>query len=141
MPQTRLPAAALALFMTGLPAPAADISVTVTGVTDPGGAIGCGLHSSAQSFPMGQTDAQSAWVKPQGSRATCRFTGLPPGQYAIAVVHDLNGNRRVDTNAIGLPTEAWGVSGNIRPALRAPRFAEAAITLGSDPVSITVEVK
>lgn len=48
------------------------------------------------------------------------------GTYAIALTHDLNGNRRTDTDFLGRPTEDWGVSRGARPLLRAPRFDEAA---------------
>lgn len=60
---------------------------------------------------------------------TCRFADVAPGRYAVSVVHDLNGNRRIDTTLIGLPTEAWGVSKGVRPTLRAPRFDEAAFVV------------
>ena len=51
------------------------------------------------------------------------------GTYAVAASHDANGNGRTDTNWVGIPTEAWGVSNNVRPRLRAPRFEEAAFEL------------
>lgn len=61
---------------------------------------------------------------------------MPSGRHAVAIGHDLNGNQRVDTNFLGMPKEAWGVSRNPRPALRAPRFDEAAfeVSAGVDQV-------
>ena len=117
-----------------------EIRVNVTGIDQPGGQIGCALHTARTDFPMGQDALRFEWTRPTGDRAVCVFSGVAPGTYAIAIANDLNGNRRTDTNAIGLPTEEWGVSRNARPTLRAPRFAEAAFDVGDAPVSVTVEV-
>lgn len=121
-------------------ADASDIRVTVTGIDDAGGRIGCALHSAATDFPMGQNALEMIWLSASGNSATCVFQGVAPGTYAVSIANDLNGNGYTDTNAIGLPTEEWGVSRNARPALRAPRFEEAAFELGAVPVSLSVEV-
>lgn len=91
-----------------------------------GGEIGCGLYQHADGFP---TDARAAlqtlWQAASGEQVTCVFAGLDPGEYAVTASHDTNGNRIVDTNMFGMPREAWGVSGGVRPRFRAPRFDEA----------------
>jgi uncharacterized protein (DUF2141 family) len=46
----------------------------------------------------------------------------------------------VDANFLGIPTEAWGVSNNVRPALRAPRFEEASFKVASGQ-SVTLEIR
>ncbi len=66
----------------------------------------------------------------------CRFEGLAPGSYAVAVLHDLNGTGRNDTNFLGIPTEDWGVSNNVRPTLRAPRVEEAAVEVKDGPAVV-----
>jgi uncharacterized protein (DUF2141 family) len=133
--------AAICIASLSSPAVASEITVNVTGLAKKGGEIGCGLHSAASDFPSGDQAEKTVWVKPSGNQALCRFSNVAPGTYAVAVIHDLNGNRTADTNAIGLPTEGWGVSQNVRPALRAPRFKEAAFKLGSAPVEIGVQIK
>lgn len=52
----------------------------------------------------------------------------PPaaGRYAITVIHDRNGNGRLDTNFLGIPREAVAVSRNPPPRRGPPRFADAA---------------
>jgi uncharacterized protein (DUF2141 family) len=90
---------------------------------------------------MDNSGAQAQWHPAEGS-VTCRFTGLADGTYAIAASHDLNGNKAVDTNFMGIPTEAWGVSNNVRPTLRAPRFEEAAFRVGEGKdVALDIKVK
>lgn len=57
---------------------------------------------------MDNASARVRWQAAAAEGVTCRFADVVPGRYAVSVVHDLNNNRRVDTNLIGLPTEAWG---------------------------------
>ena len=130
---------ALAVAMTA-EARAGEVTVSVTGVAEPHGRIGCALHGADDDFPMGRPSIPTQWVSPKNGRAECRFADVAPGAYAVAVAHDLNGNGKTDTNLFGLPTEQWGVSRGVRPSLRAPRFAEAAFEVAGASVEIAVEV-
>ena len=51
--------------------------------------------------------------------------GLAPGSYAVSVIHDENGNRRLDKNFVGIPTEGVGFSHNPRVTFGPPAFARA----------------
>jgi uncharacterized protein (DUF2141 family) len=77
---------------------------------------------------------------PAGSGARVEI-GCRSDAGVVAIVHDTNGNGRVDTNLVGLPTEQWGVSRNVRHGLRAPRFHDASIKLagGAAPTVIDIE--
>jgi uncharacterized protein (DUF2141 family) len=66
------------------------------------------------------------------------YKDLKKGSYAIAASHDPNRNRITDTNFVGLPSEDWGVSNNIRPSLGTPTFEEAKFDVISDK---TIEVR
>ena len=104
---------------------ASDLVVTITGATSEKGEIGCALFRGAAGFPMDSVKATGLWIKAKPGSVECKFENLSPGAYALSVSHDLNGNRKTDTNFVGMPTEAWGVSNNARPRFRAPRFDEA----------------
>jgi uncharacterized protein (DUF2141 family) len=108
------------------PAADAEVLVVVTGIRSETGEVGCALFNSSRGFPLDLSDAVRQWHPARLAGATCRFDGLKPGTYAVAVSHDLNGNRRTDRNFFGIPTEDWGVSNNVRPRMRPPRFEEAA---------------
>jgi uncharacterized protein (DUF2141 family) len=123
------------------PVLATDVLVRVSGVSDSRGRIGCSLFAGAKGFPMDNTVARAMWQPADPSGVACRFSGVPEGTYAVAVGHDLNGNQRVDTNFLGIPTEAWGVSNNVRPAMRAPRFNEAAFTVVTGAPEIVIDIK
>jgi uncharacterized protein (DUF2141 family) len=120
---------------------AADVvvRVTVTGAKPAAGEVACSLFSAARGFPMDVSGAQSFW-QPAASEVTCRFTGVADGTYALAVAQDLNGNRRIDTNAFGAPTEPWGVSNNIRHTFSAPKFDEAKFRV-ADGQNVELQVR
>jgi uncharacterized protein (DUF2141 family) len=118
---------------------AVELSVVVSGETGPEGEIGCTLFADGQGFPMDMVGARQIWVPAASREAVCRFGNVAPGEYAVAVSRDLNGNRRLDTNFFGIPTEPWGVSNNVRPTLRAPRFEEAKVRI--DDTRTTIELR
>lgn len=136
-----LAATALGLGLASA-ATAAELIVRVSGISAPLGQIGCSLFAQEAGFPMDTRNARVTWLAADAQGVVCRYTDVPEGRYAVAVSHDLNGNQRVDTNFVGLPTEAWGVSNNVRPRLRAPRFDEAVFTVpaGTAPWVVDVQV-
>jgi uncharacterized protein (DUF2141 family) len=126
---------------SNLSAAAADLRVDVTGVTRAAGEIGCALFAGPKGFPKDESVRARVWVAADPRGTACVFHDLAPGDYAVAVSLDENGNRRLDTNLVGMPREAWGVSNGARPMFRAPRFDEARVSVGTEDVTIKVEVK
>lgn len=121
-------------------ATASEVVVRVTGLAASTGEVGCALFAPGPAFPMDASGARQHWTRADVDGVTCRFDDVPAGLWAVSVSHDLNGNRKVDTNMVGLPTEAWGVSRNARPTLRAPRFDEASFRVDAG-ASVTLDVK
>lgn len=106
------------------------------------GEVGCALYASDAGFPSDDAKAAVRQWHPAAAEVVCTFTDLPDGLYAVAASHDRNGNRRVDTNLVGMPKEAWGVTRDARPTFRAPRFSEAAIALeGGGTTTAVIEVR
>jgi uncharacterized protein (DUF2141 family) len=60
------------------------------------------------------------------------LTNLDPGQYAIILFHDENGNGKLDTNALGVPSEPYGFSNNVRGFLGPPTFQDAIMQVNGD---------
>ena len=63
--------------------------------------------------------------------AALRFEGLPHRAYAIALIHDENGNHKLDTFA-GIPREGFGFSRNPTLGFGPPRFAAARFAVAGD---------
>jgi uncharacterized protein (DUF2141 family) len=65
---------------------------------------------------------------------------LPPGRYAVSVYLDENGNRKLDTNWLGMPKEAVGVSNNPRGRMGPPRFEDSVFVHGSSAETISIKL-
>jgi uncharacterized protein (DUF2141 family) len=57
---------------------------------------------------------------------------LPPGEYAVSIYQDLNGNGKMDKNFFGAPSEPYAFSKNYKPTFRAPNFEEVKVVLNMD---------
>lgn len=126
----------MGLLVGSAASPGADLVVNVAGLKSADGYLGCALfaESLAERFPLDLSKATTQRAPARAGSMRCEFAGLPAGRYAVSASHDVNGNGRPDRNFVGLPTEPWAVSNNVRPGLRAPRFAEAALQLAADEV-------
>jgi uncharacterized protein (DUF2141 family) len=71
----------------------------------------------------------AAMLPIDGSTARLVIGGLVPGRYAVSVIHDQNGNGKLDTNLVGLPTEGYGFSRDARGTIGPPGFEAAAFDL------------
>lgn len=129
----------LAAHITASSAQAGSVVVTLSHPAEPG-EIACALYRSGDAFPDESADARGLFVAASGTVATCTFDAVAPGQYAVAAFLDTNGNRTNDRNFVGMPTEPWGVSNNVRPLMRAPSFEEAAFAVGEGQ-RVTIEIE
>jgi uncharacterized protein (DUF2141 family) len=120
------------------------IDVTVTGVSSASGMVGCALFSSKTGFPLESKKhaASTVRVPAVGGVANCSFENLSPGEYAVAVVHDTNGNEQADTNMLGMPTEGVGVSNNVMPKLSPPSFEVSRFVVAAgQPTKLAITMK
>jgi uncharacterized protein (DUF2141 family) len=120
------------------------IDVTVTGVSSASGMVGCALFSSKTGFPLESKKHAATTVRVQaaGGVANCSFENVSPGEYAVAVVHDTNGNEQADTNMLGMPTEGVGVSNNVIPKLSPPSFEVCRFVVADgQPTKLAIAMK
>ena len=65
----------------------ARLSVAVEGVRNDSGSVRCGLYSSADGFREPGREMRGAVAPIKNGHATCMFSGVPAGTYAVAVFH------------------------------------------------------
>jgi uncharacterized protein (DUF2141 family) len=119
---------------------AATLTVYVEGVNAQGGNIAVMIFHGPKGWPEDNDAAYRAVVVPAHKGTMVVHVALPPGEYAIAVGHDVNVNKKVDKNWLGKPTEQWGMSNNPHAHLRAPEFAKAKVELsGNEEIHIRMQ--
>jgi|APTNR8051073442_1049403.scaffolds.fasta_scaffold07950_3 uncharacterized protein (DUF2141 family) len=67
------------------------------------------------------------------------INNVPNGIYGVKVFHDVNGNGRMDTNAMGIPREPFAFSNNARGRFGPAKFADASFTIDK-ATSITIRL-
>ena len=117
------------------------IHVEVVGLRNNKGQISCALYASAEGFPK---DSQKAIRRDTSSvterKASCEFSGIESGTYAVSVFHDENSNGKLDTNFLGIPREGVGASNNARGHLGPPKFDAAAFHFSGGRMNIKIEL-
>ena len=118
------------------------LTVKVLNVLQTQGSIRMAVYNNEKSFPSeSQSFRGGALPLRPGINTLLTCDQLPFGNYAVAVYHDLNNNGKMDKNALGIPTEPYAFSNNVKVKWRAPKFQEAAFGFDSRHQEITVELK
>ena len=129
------------IITTSIEAIAADITVKVGSINSASSQVGCALFKSVEGFLMNPAGANQQWLAAATQGVECKFNSVPAGEDAISVTHDMNGNLSIDTNFFGVPTEAWGVSNNARPLMRAPEWKEAKfLVVDSNDIKLDIKI-
>lgn len=72
-----------------------------------------------------------------GDTMTATFE-LPPGRYAVAVLHDENGNGKMDTRLLRMPKEPYGFSNGAKPRMGPPKFEDAVFDLAEEDLTVAI---
>jgi len=122
--------------------PCPGIHVKILGIRNSTGAVACALFESPAGFPaeflLSATNIMM--IKIKDTQARCDFEDIPPGKYALAVIHDENMNGKLDTNRLGVPTEGYGFSNDARAFLSAPSFRAASFSYDGRNVDMTISL-
>ena len=98
-------------------------------------------------------DDKETWLKKEGvlvkvrtsivkGKAFYTFSGVKPGKYALALVHDENSNGHLDFNFAKIPKEGVGASNNASSTFRAPKFEDALFSLKpGEKKKLVIDVK
>jgi len=108
--------------------PRGTVTVLVTGLKTSNGTVRVALYNEPKEFPRGKVFKRAAAPITNG-KATVQFEGLELGEYAIALMHDENGNGVMDYNFMGIPTEPYAFSNNVKAVLAPPSFDKAKFTV------------
>lgn len=122
------------------PAGPCAIDVEISAVRD-GGTVWVLLFSDAQAkaYPKKRGEAlRRVDVLPAAGKVKVAFDGLECREYAVAVVHDENGNGKLDTNFIGIPREGLGASRNARRMFGPPTFDDAKVRISAGRTALPI---
>ena len=117
--------------------------VQVLNIRNSTGTVDCALFESPAGFPTEALRAAThvRVIKVRQTQARCDFADIPPGTYALAVFHDENRNGTLDTNWLGIPTEGYGFSNDVKASLGAPAFSAASFAYDGHTLELTIRLQ
>lgn len=128
------------LLTAAASAPPPTVEVSVTGLRSTRGQLLVCLTTNPKAFPDCSKDKLSVRMAVQAADAGDFVVHAPrAGTYAIAVVHDENGNNKMDV-AIFLPREGFGFSRNPAITVGPPSFKSASFAVAGD-IRQTIKMK
>ena len=120
-------------------APTSELSIDIAKLRNAKGLIRICLTAAPDNFPSCVNDHEAVTRSIPAGTHELRIAGLPRGDYAIAVIHDENSNKKLDT-FMGIPREGFGFSRNPPIGFGAPRFTAARFSLQGDTETQQVQM-
>jgi len=133
----------IASFASFTPIINQNLKVTVIKLDSNDGVVLVSLFKDGNGYP---DDAAKAVGKEKGyivqKSATIIFKSVPPGSYAVAILHDENNNQKMDKNMLGIPKEGYGFSNNASGTFGPPSYKKASFIHGAEAqTSIQIKTK
>ena len=118
------------------------IDVKVQNIQNNIGTISCALFDSPKGFPREVLEESTNVIisRVRKREAQCHFVDIPPGTYALVVLHDEDMDGEMDTSWLGLPEEGYGFSGEAEIGFEAPSFSDASFYYDGEPMSMTIKL-
>jgi uncharacterized protein (DUF2141 family) len=118
------------------------IHVQILHIRNSTGTVACALFAAPAGFPIEflRYATNIMVIKIRDTQARCDFLDIPPGMYALAVIHDENMNGKLDTNWLGAPREGYGFSNDAKALLSAPAFAAASFPYDGQNLELTIRL-
>ena len=116
------------------------LTIEVDGIKNQSGKICATLFSESKGFPSDSKQAlQSECIEVKETPQKLIFKNLKPGTYAVALIHDANGDGILNSNSFRMPTEGFGFSKNPLVLTGPPKFNDAAVKV--EGVNTDIQIK
>jgi uncharacterized protein (DUF2141 family) len=109
----------------GLSQAVGKLSITVTGARNGDGVVRCALFNSPTAFPKIGQEWRGVIAPIRAGAATCVFSGVPAGTYAVAFFHAERNETQLTTGMFGKPQQGYGFSNNATGSFGPPNFNAA----------------
>ncbi len=118
------------------------LTVTISGLEPIEGNLMLSLHNGPAGFPgTGETRVKALMTKVDSDSLEVFFGPIPYGEYAIAIIHDIDGDGKLKSNELGIPQEPVYFSNNVRPGFGPPKFKAASFIIDSPLKTIHIDAK
>lgn len=117
------------------------VVATVTGLRSHKGQVLACLTTRPDVFPHCDRDPHAhRLIVSASDTVRLDFPGVVAGRYALSLIHDENGNGKLDTRLM-IPREGFGFSRDAPARMGPPRFASAAFAVTGGDVHLAVRMR
>lgn len=117
------------------------VKVVITNLASTHSAVRINFYNAPEKFLKEGQHVLQLVVKPEGKTELALPVELAPGEWAVALTQDTNDNDRLDKNFLGIPTEPYAFSNNIRPRMSAPTFQECKFVVSGPGKVVSITLK
>lgn len=117
-----------------------DLTIVVQGLRSDRGRVQIGLFNSEETWKKNVRKFRGAKILVKDGEAVWIVENIPYGVYAVKLFHDENDNDKMDTNFLGMPTESYGFSNNVRGTFGPPGFDKASFNFDATLNEITIRI-
>ena len=114
------------------------VTVVVASLASTSSIVKLNFYNAPEKFLKDGQMAIRMVVRPDGKNTLSIPVALAPGEWAVAISQDLNNNDKLDKNFLGIPTEPFAFSNNVKPRLSAPKFEECKFTVTGPGQVVTI---
>jgi uncharacterized protein (DUF2141 family) len=114
------------------------LTITITNLKSETAPIIFSVYEDEDTYLDPKAQLKTYRFVPKKKTLKITLTDLKFGTYAIAFYQDLNNSKAIDKNGLGIPTEPYAFSNDIRPKLSAPSFDDCKFEYNTKKNSITV---
>lgn len=117
---------------------AQNLTIEVRDIEKVEGHLYVAIYNAQETFMKKPLAAFRVDVKDKVLSIPCK--GLPAGTYAISTFQDENGNGKMDTAAMGIPTEKFGFSNDAEGVMSPPSYEKCRFTFSED-MTLVIHLK
>ncbi len=119
-----------------------SIIIDVQGLRNSRGTVKAKLYGdNAEDFLVTGKKLDSERVRARQDATSLCLNAHKPGTYAVLLHHDENGNKKLDQNWIGMPTEGVGFSNNPKLFLAPPNHEDVTFDVLGEQTYIDINMQ
>jgi len=115
------------------------LTITIANIKNITGKIVVIIYNEADGYLKPNREYKKIYFDVEAEKMTYDIEKLAQNEYALFVYHDENNDDKCNLNFLGIPTEGYGFSQNVKPKFSAPLFSDTKIELHQD-TSIYIEL-
>lgn len=125
----------------GNPVATSSVTVVVSRLESTESAVKLYFYNVRESFLKPKQYAFLKVVRPGGQDRITLPVELANGDWAVAITQDTNNNDKLDKNMMGIPTEPFAFSNNVRPRFAPPAFEDCKFTVSGPGKVVSIVLK